>query len=78
MGGRLHHRGRRLLLDAESFNRYSQWVGCGNQGVLADNNGQYCLHELGIRPEALDPKPDVDFTQLCEQAPTASGFGAAA
>ncbi|UNO43327.1 transposase [Streptomyces sp. MST-110588] len=121
----------------ESFNRFSQWVGFGNQGVIADNDpieqkkamkfnalltnaiifhnaldiaeivrqlleegwkidpedlaqvspyltehikrsGEYSTHELGIRPEAYDPKLDVDFTQLREQEPAASGFGTVA
>ncbi|MGW3659830.1 Tn3 family transposase [Streptomyces sp. NPDC005151] len=121
----------------ESFNRFSQWVGFGNQGVIADNDpieqektmkfnalltnavifhnaldiaeivrqlleegweidpedlahispyltehikrfGEYSTHELGIQPEAYDPKLNVDFTQLREQEPAASGFGAVA
>ncbi|MFE5009812.1 hypothetical protein ACFRJ3_35105 [Streptomyces sp. NPDC056696] len=37
--------------------------------------GEYSTHELGIRPEAYDPKLDVDFTPLREQDPTAAGFG---
>ncbi|MER7792914.1 hypothetical protein [Streptomyces sp. NPDC097640] len=40
--------------------------------------GEYSTHELGIQPEAYDPKLDVDFTQLREQEPAASGFGTAA
>ncbi|QHA07932.1 Tn3 family transposase [Streptomyces broussonetiae] len=40
--------------------------------------GEYSTHELGIQPEAYDPKLDVDFTQLHEQEPAASGFGTAA
>jgi TnpA family transposase len=121
----------------ESFNRFSQWVGFGNQGVLADNDpieqekamkfnalltnavifhnaldiaeivrqlleegwdidpedlahispyltehikrfGEYSTHELGIQPEAYDPKLDVDFTQLRDQDLRAEGFGTAA
>ncbi|MEV0281703.1 hypothetical protein AB0I22_35690 [Streptomyces sp. NPDC050610] len=31
-----------------------------------------------IQPEAYDPKLDVDFTQLRDQDPAASGFGTAA
>jgi TnpA family transposase len=121
----------------ESFNRFSQWVGFGNQGVIADNDpieqekamkfnalltnavifhnaldiaeivrhllaegweidpedlahispyltehikrfGEYSTHELGIQPEAYDPKLNVDFTQLREQEPAASGFDTAA
>ncbi|MER7684507.1 Tn3 family transposase [Streptomyces sp. NPDC097610] len=121
----------------ESFNRFSQWVGFGNQGVLADNDpveqekamkfnalltnavifhnaldiaeivrqllqegweidpedlahispyltehikrfGEYSTHELGIQPEAYDPKLDVDFTQLRDQNLRAEGFGTAA
>ncbi|MGW9048391.1 Tn3 family transposase [Streptomyces lydicus] len=121
----------------ESFNRFSQWVGFGNQGVIADNDpvelekamkfnalltnavifhnalditeivwqlleegwemdpedlghispyltehinrfGEYSTHELGIQPEAYDPKLDVDFTQLRDHEPAASGFGTAA
>jgi hypothetical protein len=121
----------------ESFNRFSQWVGFGNQGVLADNDpieqekamkfnalltnavifhnapditeiirqlleegwqidpedlahispyltehikrfGEYSTHELGIQPEAYDPKLDVDFTQIRDQDLTAAGLGQAA
>ncbi|MFD3874840.1 Tn3 family transposase [Streptomyces sp. NPDC058623] len=40
--------------------------------------GEYSTHELGIQPEAYDPKLDVDFTRLREQEPVASCFGAAA
>ncbi|MFD7499302.1 hypothetical protein ACFV8T_44925 [Streptomyces sp. NPDC059832] len=29
--------------------------------------GEYSTHELGIQPEAYDPKLDVDFTQLRDQ-----------
>ncbi|MCX3059648.1 hypothetical protein [Streptomyces beihaiensis] len=45
--------------------------------------GEYSTHELGIEPEAYDPKLDVDFAPLREQdgAPqdlTTVGFGRAA
>lgn len=40
--------------------------------------GEYSTHELGIQPEAYDSKLDVDFTQLRDQDPTASGFSTAA
>ncbi|MFG3248610.1 Tn3 family transposase [Streptomyces sp. NPDC048187] len=40
--------------------------------------GEYPTHELGLQPEAYDPKLDVDFTPLREQDPTAAGFGQAA
>ncbi|MGP3973353.1 Tn3 family transposase [Streptomyces sp. 8N114] len=40
--------------------------------------GEYSTHELGIQPEAYDPKPDVDFTPLREQDLAATGFGTAA
>ncbi|MDX3506373.1 Tn3 family transposase [Streptomyces sp. ID03-2B] len=40
--------------------------------------GEYSTYELGIQPEAYDPKLDVDFTPLREQDPTAAGFGQAA
>jgi hypothetical protein len=122
--------------EVESFNRFSQWVGFGNQGVLADNDpieqekamkfnalltnavifhkaldiaeivrqlleegweidpedlahispyltehikrfGEYSTHELGIQPEAYDPKLNVDFTQLRDQDLRAEGFGTA-
>ncbi|MEV5383580.1 Tn3 family transposase [Streptomyces sp. NPDC052721] len=43
----------------ESFNRFSQWIGFGNRGVIADNS----THELGIQPVAYDPKLDVGFAQ---------------
>ncbi|MEU0114062.1 Tn3 family transposase [Streptomyces bobili] len=39
--------------------------------------GEYSTHELGIQPEAYETKLDVDFTQLREQEPAASGFGTA-
>ncbi|MFE7216890.1 Tn3 family transposase [Streptomyces sp. NPDC057611] len=120
-----------------SFNRFSQWVGFGNRGVIADNDpveqekamkfnalltnavifhnaldiaeivrqlleegwtiepedlahispyltehinrfGEYSTHELGIQPEAYDPKLDVDFAPLREADPAAAGFGQAA
>ncbi|MFJ2032190.1 hypothetical protein [Streptosporangium sp. NPDC087985] len=35
-------------------------------------------HELGIQPEAYDPKLDVDFTPLREQDLSTAGFGTAA
>ncbi|MFD7705378.1 Tn3 family transposase [Streptomyces caelestis] len=121
----------------ESFTRFSQWVGFGDQGVLADNDpieqekamkfnalltnavifhnaldiaeiirqlleegweidpedlahlspyptghikrfGECCPHEIGIQPEAYDPKLDVGFTRLREQGLTAAGLGQAA
>ncbi|MET7796413.1 hypothetical protein [Streptomyces decoyicus] len=40
--------------------------------------GEYSTHELGIQPEAYDPKLDVDFTPLREQGLTAAGLGQAA
>ncbi|GAB3106023.1 hypothetical protein GCM10027160_01080 [Streptomyces calidiresistens] len=40
--------------------------------------GEHGTRELGVRPEAYDPKPDVDFTPLREQAPTATGLPRAA
>ncbi|MGW8970157.1 hypothetical protein [Streptomyces platensis] len=36
------------------------------------------LGELGIQPEAYDPKLDVDFTPLREQDLTPAGLGQAA
>ncbi|WP_435603601.1 Tn3 family transposase [Streptomyces sp. bgisy130] len=54
----------------EPFNRFSQWIGFGNLGVIA--------HEPGIQPEAYDPELDVDFTPLREQDLTAAGLGQAA
>ncbi|MFB7739744.1 Tn3 family transposase [Streptomyces sp. NPDC056112] len=121
----------------ESFNRFSQWVGFGNRGVIVDNDpveqekamkfnalltnavifhnaldiaeivrqlleegwaidpedlahispyltehikrfGEYSTHELGIEPEAYDPKLDVDFAPLREQDLTSTGFTEAA
>ena len=121
----------------EAFNGFSQWIGFGNGGVIADNDpieqekttkfnalltnavifhnaldiaeivrqlqeegreidpedlahispyltehinrfGEYCTHELGIQPEAYDPKLDVDFTPLREHGPGADGLGQAA
>jgi hypothetical protein len=37
--------------------------------------GEYSTHELGIQPEAYNPKLDVDFTPLREQDLTAAGLG---
>ncbi|MFC9220753.1 Tn3 family transposase [Streptomyces hygroscopicus] len=121
----------------EAFNGFSQWLGFGNRGALADNDpveqekamecdallttagifhnaldiaeivrqlleegwetdpeelahtsryltehinrfGEYSTHELGIQPEAYDPKLDVDFTPLHEQDLAAAEFGQAA
>ncbi|MFD4764374.1 Tn3 family transposase [Streptomyces sp. NPDC058439] len=121
----------------EAFNGFSQWIGFGNRGVIADNDpveqekamkfnalltnavifhnaldiaeivrqlleegwtiepedlahispyltehinrfGEYSTHELGIQPEAYDPKLDVDFTQLQEGPPAPEGYGRAA
>ncbi|MFJ8509743.1 Tn3 family transposase [Streptomyces avermitilis] len=121
----------------ESFNRFSQWIGFGNRGVIADNDpieqekamkfnalltnvvifhnaldiaeivrqlleegweidpedlvhispyltehinrfGEYSTHELGIQPEAYDPKLNVDFTQLQEGPRVPKGYGEAA
>lgn len=121
----------------EAFNGFSQWIGFGNRGVIADNDpveqekvmrfsalltnavifhnaldiaeivrqlleegwtiepadlahispyltehvnrfGEYSAHELGIQPEAYDPKLDVDFTQLRDQDLTAAGLRQAA
>lgn len=39
--------------------------------------GEYSTHELGIQPDAYDPKLDVDFTPLREQGLTAAGLGRA-
>ncbi len=120
-----------------SFNRFSQWIGFGNRGVIADNVpieqeramkcnalltnavmfhnaldiaeivrqlleegweidpedlahispyltehinrfGEYGTPELGVRPEAYDPKLDVGFTPLREPDPAAAGLGQAA
>lgn len=40
--------------------------------------GEYSTHELGIQPDAYDPKLDVDFTPLREQDLSAVGLGQAA
>ncbi|NUK27784.1 Tn3 family transposase [Streptomyces lunaelactis] len=40
--------------------------------------GEYSTHELGIQPDAYDPKLDVDFSPLREQGLTAAGLGQAA
>ncbi|MFI6288639.1 hypothetical protein ACIBCM_28490 [Streptomyces sp. NPDC051018] len=37
--------------------------------------GEYSTHELGIQPEAYDPKLDVGFTPLRDQDLAAAGFG---
>ncbi|MEU6807810.1 hypothetical protein ABZ920_02075 [Streptomyces sp. NPDC046831] len=39
---------------------------------------EHSTHELGIQPEAYDPKLDVDFTQLRDQDLRVEGFGTAA
>ncbi|MDX3231346.1 Tn3 family transposase [Streptomyces sp. ME19-01-6] len=121
----------------EAFNGFSQWLGFGNRGVIADNDlveqekamkfnalltnavifhnalditeivrqlleegwtiepedlahispyltehinrfGEYSTHELGIQPDAYDPKLDVGFTPLRDQDLAAAGFTAAA
>ncbi|MEZ3179023.1 transposase [Streptomyces pimonensis] len=43
-----------------------------------NRSGEYSTRELGVRPDAYDPEPDVDFTLLREQELTAAGFGQAA
>ncbi|MGW2786440.1 Tn3 family transposase [Streptomyces populi] len=40
--------------------------------------GEYSTHEVGIQPEAYDPKLDVDFTPLREQGLIAASLGQAA
>ncbi|MFI6061789.1 hypothetical protein [Streptomyces sp. NPDC051286] len=40
--------------------------------------GKYSTHELGIQPEAYNPKLDIDFTPLRDQDLTTAGFGQAA
>ncbi|MER6015165.1 hypothetical protein [Streptomyces bluensis] len=40
--------------------------------------GQHSTHELGVQPEAYDPKLDVDFAQLRREKPTAADLGQAA
>ncbi|GLX50197.1 hypothetical protein Shyhy01_31470 [Streptomyces hygroscopicus subsp. hygroscopicus] len=40
--------------------------------------GEYSTHELGIQPEAYDPKLDVGFAPLREQDLTAAVLGQAA
>ncbi|MFE4255789.1 Tn3 family transposase [Streptomyces sp. NPDC056910] len=40
--------------------------------------GEYSTHELGIQPEAYDPKLNVDFTQLRDHDLRAAGLGQAA
>lgn len=40
--------------------------------------GEYSTHELGIQPDAYDPKLGVDFTPLREQDLTAAGLDQAA
>ncbi|MFJ6721448.1 MULTISPECIES: Tn3 family transposase [unclassified Streptomyces] len=37
--------------------------------------GEYSTHELGIQPDAYEPKLDVDCTPLREQDLTAAGLG---
>ncbi|GAB2465721.1 Tn3 family transposase [Streptomyces incanus] len=40
--------------------------------------GEYSTHELGIQPEAYDPRLDVDFTVLRGDAPTSESYSPAA
>jgi hypothetical protein len=40
--------------------------------------GQYSTDQLGIQPEAYDPKLDVDFIPLRERDLTPAGLGQAA
>ncbi len=40
--------------------------------------GEYPTHELGIQPEAYDPRLDVDFTVLRGDAPTSESYSPAA
>lgn len=40
--------------------------------------GEYSTHELTMRPEAYDPKLDVDFLQFRDGNVNAEGFGQAA
>ncbi|WP_435243897.1 hypothetical protein [Streptomyces cucumeris] len=47
------------------MNRFSQWIGFGNRGVIADN-------------DPIEQKLDVDFTPLHEQDLTAIGLCQAA
>ncbi|WP_431776936.1 hypothetical protein [Streptomyces cucumeris] len=47
------------------MNRFSQWIGFGNRGVIADN-------------DPIEQKLDVDFTPLHEQDLTAAGLCQAA
>ncbi|MER7183480.1 hypothetical protein ABT404_29085 [Streptomyces hyaluromycini] len=52
----------------------------GSWGTWAERSrfGEYSTHQLGIQPEAYDPKLGVDFTPLREQDLTAAGLGQAA
>ncbi|MCX5114946.1 hypothetical protein OOK13_42210 [Streptomyces sp. NBC_00378] len=47
-------------------------------GAKSAEESEDSTHELGIQPEAYDPKLDVDFTPLRGQDPAAGGFVAAA
>nr|WP_272920300.1 Tn3 family transposase [Streptomyces sp. SID5473] len=49
----------------ESFNRFSQWIGFGNRGVIADKH-------------PVEQEPDVDFTPPREQGLIAADLGQAA
>ncbi|WP_426368959.1 hypothetical protein [Streptomyces sp. E-08] len=40
--------------------------------------GEYGTHELGIQPDAYEPKLAVDFTSLREQDQTTAGLSQAA
>ncbi|MFF3264327.1 hypothetical protein ACFYWO_34810 [Streptomyces sp. NPDC002932] len=62
MGDRPGRPGAHLTVLTEHINRF----------------GEYSTHELGIQPEAYDPKLDVDFTPLREQDLTPAGLGQAA
>ncbi|MFJ4519266.1 hypothetical protein [Streptomyces sp. NPDC088816] len=54
---------------------HSHRAACSGSGASA---ARYSTHELGIQPEAYDPKLDVDFAPLREQDLTTAGFGTAA
>ncbi|SCF56529.1 hypothetical protein [Streptomyces sp. Ncost-T10-10d] len=62
MRGRRGSRFRRRVYLTEHINRF----------------GEYSTHELGIQPDAYDPKLDFDFAPLREQDLTTVGFTEAA
>jgi hypothetical protein len=50
----------------------------GQHPNFVEKFGEYSTHELGIQPQAYDPKRGVDFTPLRDLDAAAAGFSRAA